>query len=100
MSTDCTSFIINYQCERQGGGTYFDGLFGTNITINFSETPMFKGQNDAYFLPELDNPTLHPPSPLICFINEALIYWDKKDGMKYKGEATELEGIVTQVQTQ
>jgi hypothetical protein len=42
MSTDCKSFLWNIQCERQGGGTYFDGLFGTNATINLSGTPMFE----------------------------------------------------------
>jgi hypothetical protein len=36
MSTDCTSFLINIQCERQSKETYFDGLFGTNVTINLS----------------------------------------------------------------
>ncbi|GMO12499.1 MAG: hypothetical protein Ta2E_00630 [Mycoplasmoidaceae bacterium] len=60
MSMDCTSFIINYRGERQGGGTYFDGLFGTNVSINFSGTPMFKWQNDTYFLADLNNPTFHP----------------------------------------
>jgi hypothetical protein len=24
MSTDCTIFLLNIQCERQGGGTYFE----------------------------------------------------------------------------
>jgi hypothetical protein len=63
MSTDCTSFLLNIQCEIQGGGTYFDGLFGTNVTINLSGTPMFRGNNDSYFIPDLNDPTLHLPSP-------------------------------------
>jgi hypothetical protein len=94
MSTDCTSFLINIQCEIQGEGTYFDGLFGTIVTINLSGTPMFRGNNDSYFIPDLNDPTLHPPSPLICFVNDALIVWDKQNGMKYRGEAADLEQII------
>jgi hypothetical protein len=41
MSTDCICFLLNIHCERQGGGTYFDGLFGPNVTINLSGTPIF-----------------------------------------------------------
>jgi hypothetical protein len=68
MSTDCTSFLINIQYERQGEGTYFDELFSTNVTINLSYTPMFRGQNNFYFIPDLNDSTLHPPTPLICFL--------------------------------
>jgi hypothetical protein len=57
---------------------------------------MFKGQNDSYFIPDLNDPTLHPPSPLIYFINDALIVWDKQNGMKYRGEAADLEQIIAQ----
>jgi hypothetical protein len=76
MSSDCKSFLLNIQFERQGGGTYFGGLFGTNVTINLSGTLIFRGQNDSYFIPDLVYPTLHPPSSLICFVNDALIVWD------------------------
>jgi hypothetical protein len=68
MSTDCTRFLLNIQCEIQGGGTYFDGLFNTNVTINLSGTPLFRGQNHSYFIPDLNDPTLHPSSPLIVLI--------------------------------
>jgi hypothetical protein len=67
MSTDCTSFLLNIQCERHSGGTYFDGLFGTNVTINLSGTSMFRGNNDSYFIPDLNELTLHSPSfDLLC----------------------------------
>jgi hypothetical protein len=95
MSTDCTSFLINIQCERQGGGTYFDGLFDTNVTINISETPMYRGNNDSYFIPDLIDPTLHPPSPLICFVNETLIIWDKQNGKEYREELAEVKQIIS-----
>jgi hypothetical protein len=96
MSTDYTNFLLNIQCERKGGGTYFDGLFGTNVTINLSGTPMFRRQNDSYFIPDLNDPTLHPPFPLICFVNDALIVWDNQNGSKYCGEADDLEQIISQ----
>jgi hypothetical protein len=73
-----------------------DELFGTNVTININGTPMFRGQNDTYFIPDLNDPTLHPPSPLICFINDALIVWDKQNGMKYCVEDADLEQIISQ----
>jgi hypothetical protein len=44
ISTVWTSFLLNIQCERQGGRTYFDGLFGTNININLRGTSMFAVQ--------------------------------------------------------
>jgi hypothetical protein len=82
MSTDCTSFLINIQCERHCGGTYFHGLFSTKVTINISGTHIFRGHNDSYFISVLNDPTLHPPSLLICFVNDALIVWDKQNGIK------------------
>jgi hypothetical protein len=57
---------------------------------------MCRGNNDSYFIPDLNDPTLHPPSLLICFVNDALIVWDKQNGMKYRGEAADLEQIIYQ----
>jgi hypothetical protein len=94
MPFDCTSFLINYQCERQGGGTYFDGLFGTNVTINFEGSPIFKALNDTYYIPDINNISSHPPSPIICFINDSLMTWEIKNGMKYRGKNTDLEQIL------
>jgi hypothetical protein len=51
----------------------FDGLFGINVTINLSGPPMFRIQNDTYFIPDLNDPTLYIPSPLLYFVNDALI---------------------------
>ncbi|MDR3062961.1 MAG: hypothetical protein LBU40_02340 [Methanobrevibacter sp.] len=73
MSTDYTNFLITIQYERQDGGIYFDGLLGTNVTIKLSGTPMFRGNSDTNFIPDLNDPNLQYPSPLICFINDALI---------------------------
>ncbi|GMO20691.1 MAG: hypothetical protein Ta2E_11890 [Mycoplasmoidaceae bacterium] len=99
QSTECQIFINNYQCDRQDGGNYFDGLFGKNNTIIVSGTPMIKGQNDTYFLLDFNNPTLHPSSTLICFVNDSLVVWDKNNGTIYRTEATELEAIVGQAQS-
>jgi hypothetical protein len=74
LSTDFTSFLLNIQCERQFGGTYFDGLFGTNVTINLSGTLMFRGNNDSYFISDLNDPTLHPPSPLFVLLMMLELY--------------------------
>jgi hypothetical protein len=71
-------------------------LFDTNVTINLSGTPMFRGQNDSYLIPDLNDPTLHPAFPLICFVNDAFIVWDKQNGMKYRGETADLEQIIAQ----
>jgi hypothetical protein len=57
---------------------------------------MFRGNNDSYFISDLNEPILHPPSPLLCFVNDALIEWDKQNGMKYSGEAVDLEQIIYQ----
>jgi hypothetical protein len=96
MPFDCTSFLRNYQCERQGGGTYFDGLFGTNVTINFGGSPIFKAQNDTYYISDINNISSHSPSPIICFINDSLINWDIKNGMKYREENTDFEEILNE----
>jgi hypothetical protein len=71
-------------------------LFGTNVTINLSGAPMLRGQNDSYFIPDLKDPTLHPPSPLIYFVDDALIVWDTHNGLKYRGEVDDLEQILSQ----
>jgi hypothetical protein len=34
---------------------------------------MFRGQTDSYFIPDLNDPTLNTPSPLICFVIDALL---------------------------
>jgi hypothetical protein len=96
MSTDCTRFLLNIHCERQDGLICIDRLFGSNVPINLSGTPMFRGQNDTYFIPDLNDPILHPPSPLICFVNDALIGWNKQNGRKYRGEAADIEQIIYQ----
>jgi hypothetical protein len=56
--------------------------------------------NDTYFLPDPNSPSLQPPCSLICFINDSLITWDIKNGMKYRGENTDLEGILKEVMTE
>jgi hypothetical protein len=33
---------------------------------------------------------------LICFVNDALIVWDKQNGMKYREEVADLEQIIYQ----
>jgi hypothetical protein len=45
---------------------------------------MFRGNNDIYFILNLNDSTLYPISPLICFVNDALIGWEKQNGMKYR----------------
>jgi hypothetical protein len=53
MSPDCTGFLLNIHCERQGGRTYFEGLFCNNVA------------------------------------NDALIVWDKQNGIKHSEEAAD-----------
>jgi hypothetical protein len=60
---------------------------------------MFRCQNYSYFIPNLNEPTLHPPSPLIYFINDSLIVWDKEKGIKYHGETADLEQIIYQARS-
>jgi hypothetical protein len=57
--------LLKINFERQGGGTYFDGENGNNITINLSGTLMFRENNDTYLIPDINDPTLHPPFPMI-----------------------------------
>jgi hypothetical protein len=71
-------------------------LFGINVTIYLSGTPKFRGNNDSYFIPDLKDPTLHQPSSLICFVNDAFIEGDKQNGIKYRGETADLEQIIYQ----
>jgi hypothetical protein len=84
MSTDSTSFVLNFQTERSGGGAYFDGLYDpVNVTIEFSGRPMFPGDSDVYYTPDPDSPTTHSPSPYIVFTNDALFTWTPRYGLKF-----------------
>jgi hypothetical protein len=57
---------------------------------------MFRGNNDTYFIPDMNDPTSHPSFLFIYFVNDALIIWDKPNVMKYLGEATNLVQIISQ----
>ena len=68
--SDGTSFGINFQLERSNAGYVFDGLdSGSNsITVTFRGQPMYRGNDDAYYIPDAELPDVHPPAPeaLVC----------------------------------
>jgi hypothetical protein len=97
MSTDATSFVLNFQTERNGGGAYFDGLLElNNVTVEFRGTPMYSGDSDIYYTPDLDNPTVHSPTPRIAFTNDALFTWTPEQGLQFHGNE-DINAILNEV---
>jgi hypothetical protein len=84
MFADATSFVLNFQTERNGGGAYFDGLYNpVNVSVEFSGKPMYPGDSDIYYTPDTDSPTLHSPAPRIAFTNDALFTWTPGQGLQF-----------------
>ena len=88
MLSDATSFVINFQTERGGGGEFFDGLFsnGVNIDIDFRGKPIYHDHttnNDTYYFPNIDNLNFHPPAPRLALTSDCLFTWDIKNGLVF-----------------
>ena len=82
--SDGTSFGINFQLERSNAGYVFDGLdSGSNsITVTFRGQPMFRGDDDTYYIPDVDNKDVHPPSPEAWICSDTYFTWSV-NGVEY-----------------
>ncbi len=82
--SDGTSFGINFQLERSNAGYVFDGLdTGTNsITITFRGQPLYRGDDDTYFIPDLEYKDQHPPSPEAWICSDTYFAWSV-NGVEY-----------------
>jgi hypothetical protein len=69
MSTDCTSFLLNIQCERQGGVTYFDGFLRLMLLLIEAELLCLEVKM-ILTLYQILMITLLPSYPLICFVKD------------------------------
>ena len=87
--SDATSFGINFQLERSNAGYVFDGI-DTNtqtIPINFKGDPIYKGDNDTYYIFDPEHPDQHPPPPEL-WICQDTYFTMSVDGLKYHGPTT------------
>ena len=82
--SDGTSFGINFQLERSNAGYVFDGLdSGSNsVTVTFRGQPMYRGDNDTYYIPDIDNKDVHPPAPEAWICSDTYFTWSVK-GIDY-----------------
>jgi hypothetical protein len=89
MESDATSFVLNFQCERGGGGIYFDGLYSRGVPINveIKGKPIYNkldGFQDTYFFPDPDFPNMHPPQPIIVYTNDALFTFRANESLVFQ----------------
>ena len=82
--SDGTSFGINFQLERSNAGYVFDGLDtgSTSITVTFRGQPMYRGEDDTYFIPDPEYPNMHPPSPEAWICSDTYFTWSV-NGVEY-----------------
>ena len=82
--SDGTSFGINFQLERSNAGYVFDGLDtgGNSITINFRGYPMYRGEDETYYIPDADLPDVHPPAPEMWLCSDTYFTWSTR-GVEY-----------------
>ena len=75
--SDGTSFGINFQLERSNAGYVFDGLdTGSNsITVTFRGQPLYRGEDDTYFVPIPELPNVHPPAPEAWICSDTYFTW-------------------------
>jgi hypothetical protein len=81
---DNTSFMFNVQLERSNAGYCYDGVDsgGTNVSVSINGNPMFTGVLDTYYIPDLSNQTVHPPSPELWVCRET--FWELSTrGLQY-----------------
>ena len=82
--SDGTSFGINFQLERSNAGYVFDGIDtgSTSITVTFRGQPMYRGDDDTYFIPDPEYPNMHPPSPEAWVCSDTYFTWSV-NGVEY-----------------
>ena len=82
--SDGTSFGINFQLERSNAGYVFDGIDtgSTSITVTFRGQPMYRGDDDTYFIPDPEYPNMHPPSPEAWICSDTYFTWSV-NGVEY-----------------
>ena len=82
--SDGTSFGINFQLERSNAGYVFDGIdTGSNsVTVTFRGQPMYRGEDDTYFIPDTDFPDVHPPAPEAWICSDTYFSWSVQ-GIEY-----------------
>ena len=75
--SDGTSFGINFQLERSNAGYVFDGLdTGSNsVTVTFRGQPMYRGDDDTYYIPDSELPDVHPPAPEAWICSDTYFTW-------------------------
>ena len=82
--SDGTSFGINFQLERSNAGYVFDGVdSGSNsITVTFRGQPMYRGNDDTYYIPDAELPDTHPPGPEAWLCSDTYFTWSTR-GIEY-----------------
>ena len=82
--SDGTSFGINFQLERSNAGYVFDGIDtgSTSITVTFRGQPMYRGENDTYYIPDPELPDVHPPAPEAWICSDTWFTWSVR-GVEY-----------------
>ena len=82
--SDGTSFGINFQLERSNAGYVFDGVdTGNNsVTVTFRGQPLYRGDDDTYFIPDLEHKDQHPPSPEAWICSDSYFTWSV-NGVEY-----------------
>ena len=82
--SDGTSFGINFQLERSNAGYVFDGVdTGNNsVTVTFRGQPLYRGDDDTYFIPDLEHKEQHPPSPEAWVCSDTYFTWSV-NGVEY-----------------
>ena len=84
--SDGTSFGINFQLERSNAGYVFDGIdTGSNsVTVTFRGQPMYRGEDDTYYIPDPSQPDVHPPSCEAWICSDTFFTWSV-NGVDYFG---------------
>ena len=84
--SDGTSFGINFQLERSNAGYVFDGIdTGNNsVAVTFRGQPIYRGENDTYYIPDPENPNVHPPAPEAWICQDSYFTWSV-NGIEYHG---------------
>ncbi len=89
-AADNTSFGINFKLERGNSGYVFDGIDTGchSVTVTFKGLPIYGGDNDIYYNPEVDdsgkvNTSVHPPAPEMWICSDRWWSWSIDGGVKY-----------------
>ena len=88
--SDGTSFGINFQLERSNGGYVFDGIdTGTQtVPITFRGQPIYSGDNDTYYIYDIEHKDQHPPPPELWICQDTYFTMQTDGGLVYHGPNT------------